>query len=315
MSDYELVFVGGAPRSGTTLVQKMLNANSEVYGGPEFDRLGDIVHLRNLLQLSNNKGRSEAYYSSDLLDKKVSEFIENLLKEPATNNNARIICEKTPSNIFHMNNLLKIHKAAKGIIVIRDPRGIVASMKNVKKKAIEANLQVPGFTKSTNKSVLFIEKYWSAGFEAIRNHSNRILIVFYEEVIAQPKESVSKMCSFLGIPYQDQMITPGKSNFDRGVKQDNIWYTGKDHKRNIDTSSIEKWKTELNKIDQELVEHNLFELYNNWISLSSGNYSELAESNYYTRGLRKFIVKWLAKNERFRAMINRLIIDSYSLSR
>ena len=315
MSDYEIVFVGGAPRSGTTLVQKMLNAHSEIYGGPEFDRLGDIVHLRNLLQFSNNKGRSEAYYNSEMLDKKVSEFIVNLLKEPAINNKAKIICEKTPNNIFHMNNLLNIHTAAKGIIVVRDPRGIVASMKNVRNKAKDANQKVPGFTKSTNNSITFIKKYWNAGLTAVNNHKERIKIVVYEDLIANTEKVLNELCEFLKISFDLSMIKPGESNFDRGVKQDNIWYTGKDHQRNIDASSLEKWRTSLDKLDQELIEQNLMEFYNYWLNLNNNKSSLSTYPIENNHGFRMNIVKWLAKNERIRAMINRLIKDSYSISR
>ena len=40
-----LVFVGGSPRSGTTLVQGVLNHHLKVYGGPEFDFIPSIAEL------------------------------------------------------------------------------------------------------------------------------------------------------------------------------------------------------------------------------------------------------------------------------
>jgi hypothetical protein len=40
-----LVFVGGSPRSGTTLVQRVLNHHPKVYGGPEFDFIPSIAEL------------------------------------------------------------------------------------------------------------------------------------------------------------------------------------------------------------------------------------------------------------------------------
>jgi len=40
-----LVFVGGSPRSGTTLVQRVLNHYPKEYGGPEFDFIPSIAEL------------------------------------------------------------------------------------------------------------------------------------------------------------------------------------------------------------------------------------------------------------------------------
>lgn len=312
MTDFGIVFVGGAPRSGTTLVQKMLNANSEVYGGPEFDRLGDIVHLRNLLQYTNRKGRSDAYFTSDVLDQKVAQFIVNLLKEPAIKNDARIICEKTPNNILHLNELLKIHQQAKGIVVIRDPRSIVASMKNVKRKALEANELVPGFTKTTNNSIALIEKYWNAGFEAVNNHFGRIKIVIYEELINDTETVLTKLCDFLEVSFQPLMLQPGLTDFDRGDKKDNIWYSGADHNRNIDTSSLEKWKSILTVAEKSTIEGKLMESYLHWKSLREGKDSTIKIEYSSKSGLREKIAMWLSQNARFRGILTRLVKDSYS---
>ena len=42
------IFVGGAPRSGTTLVQNMLDSHPDILGGPEFIHIPDIINLRHI---------------------------------------------------------------------------------------------------------------------------------------------------------------------------------------------------------------------------------------------------------------------------
>ncbi|OGX35566.1 MAG: hypothetical protein A3C36_02920 [Omnitrophica WOR_2 bacterium RIFCSPHIGHO2_02_FULL_52_10] len=45
-----LIIVGGVPRSGTTLVQNMLDSHPDIHGLPEFKILIPIMRLRNLLR-------------------------------------------------------------------------------------------------------------------------------------------------------------------------------------------------------------------------------------------------------------------------
>src|SRR5205085_1802349 len=59
-----LLFVGGPPRSGTTLVQKVLSAHPDVAGAGEFDFVPRIVDLRNELRASVRSGRIAEHTSA-----------------------------------------------------------------------------------------------------------------------------------------------------------------------------------------------------------------------------------------------------------
>ena len=74
-----LIFIGGAPRSGTTLVQRIVNAHPEVYGGPEFDLVPEIIKLKKIFDKKIQSGRINAFLDLEDADIVFSELIKNLL--------------------------------------------------------------------------------------------------------------------------------------------------------------------------------------------------------------------------------------------
>src|SRR5271157_4464934 len=74
-----LIFVGGTPRSGTTLVQNILDSHPDVCGGPEFDHIPSIVTVRNMMLESLAKGRTDVFMNREYLDSRIAELIESFL--------------------------------------------------------------------------------------------------------------------------------------------------------------------------------------------------------------------------------------------
>ena len=83
------MFVGGAPRSGTTLVQNMLDAHPAILGGPEFLHLARIVELRAAMRESVALGMIDAFASADEVDRLFRALIEDLLLPLADRHGAR----------------------------------------------------------------------------------------------------------------------------------------------------------------------------------------------------------------------------------
>ena len=82
----QLILVGGIMRSGTTLLQKVLNCHPKIYGGPEFYRLIDLMNLRRLFFDFIDNGRIQSYFNRNGFDDKLCAFIEDLLLPSAKKN-------------------------------------------------------------------------------------------------------------------------------------------------------------------------------------------------------------------------------------
>ena len=68
MEEDKLIIVGGAPRSGTTLVQNMLSAHPDVLGGPEALHLHDILEVRKRMLASLARGWLDFYCDKQTID-------------------------------------------------------------------------------------------------------------------------------------------------------------------------------------------------------------------------------------------------------
>lgn len=242
-NELNMIFVGGSPRSGTTLVQNILDSHSAICGGPEFDFLPSVMGLRDALQSGVKSGRINEYLSEVELDSKVSAFVESLFHDYAVRNGCKIISEKTPFNVFVIRQLLEVFPVSKALLTVRDPRAIISSMLKVGKRAKEKGESYPPFTATLEGAIGYVKEVYSH-IESVCNHP-RIQLVSYEDLIAKPGESIEYLCDFLGIDFEKSMLRPGEQHHAGEQTLDGVWYDRDSYYRNIDDSSLHRWKSDL----------------------------------------------------------------------
>ena len=249
-----LIFVGGAPRSGTTLVQNMLDSHPLIFGGPEFLHLSEVIDLRRALHSSISRGWIDIICSQEDVDKNLRSLIENLFLPLADRNQSEFYSEKSPMNILAFSGLIELFPESYFIHVVRDPRAIVSSMKKVKNRAKSKGLDTPYFTRSLSASISYVKNCFDAGFAASKKFPDKVLAVAFEKLLENPESQTKKICNFIGIEWNELMLHPGEKKHigEQAITKNSgeIWYNAKEYYRNPDSQNIEKWRSNLSVREQ-----------------------------------------------------------------
>ena len=249
-----LIFIGGCPRSGTTLVQNMLDSHPDIFGGPEFLHLQDFIQLRKKLRRSISVGWIDLFCSYDDLDRHLRALVHNLFLPLADRYGCKYMSEKSPMNVLVLSELTELFPEAHFIHVIRDPRAIVSSMREVRTRAKQKQIHIPYYTANISSSIAYTLRCFEAGFAAVEKAPDKILTIVYERLVEDSEKESKKICKFLDLEWNTQMLTPKKKKHlgERAItsNSDEIWYDMKTYYQDPHDENIEKWKKRLSPIQQ-----------------------------------------------------------------
>lgn len=265
------VFIVGRGRSGTTLLQNILDSNENMIL-PIESRL--IIHLKNkyfriskwsedlidelIVDLYKDK-IFNTYWNIDKLDlvlKLKSYPIEQLtfpsickiiyLCFPSIfpKSNIKIIGDKNPIYSVFIKDLIEIFPAAKFIHIVRDYRDNVVSNR----------------TSFGRKSAGILAYGWLSFNQQIddmkKRHVNSFFTLRYEDLTKNTATIVQQLCDFLKLEYTPEMLNFHEKIADIKQKKniDALETIHKNLDKPINTEQIAKWKTNLNQQDLEVID-------------------------------------------------------------
>jgi hypothetical protein len=237
----------------------MLDCHAEIYGGPEFLHIPDIVRVRSSLHGSIARKWIDLICSREQVDKITAAWIEAFLLPLADSQGARFLSEKTPMNVLVFPQLIELFPKARLIFVVRDPRAIVSSLLEVGAKARAKRLKPPLFTQNLLAAILYTRDCLEKGFQAVEAAPERVYIVVYERLVRAPLEETKAICDFLQIAWEPSMLRPAsKQHTGEGaitVFSNEIWYDAKAYYKDPEPDRVDRWKHQLSLTDQVTIAH------------------------------------------------------------
>lgn len=240
------IFLLGLPRSGSTLVQRILSSHSEIdtFAEPsillpyvyatKFEGVTSEYAHRTITKYINDfcenlPGGLEGYYES------LRVFIEGLYSKSCDKNGASFFLDKTPRYSLIGKDILKIFPNAKFIVLFRHPLSVVASNNET---FASGKWYAPN-----QRAMLF------SGLNEIiqitRDHADKVHVVNYESLIDDSETIARRLCDYLGIEFESDMLVEGPKSILRGIAGDP---TGTKEYKSLSSAPKNKWKANLSNI-------------------------------------------------------------------
>lgn len=249
--DAKTIFIGGCPRSGTTMLGSMLGSAKGCVATPE-SQFKDAIPAKltvdwvqglkreDLLSVLNNNFRFKiweirfpAVELPDFLNpadyRRLLLSLVNAYAKTQDRKEWQFWIDHTPENIQVPLTLMRIFPEAKFIHLVRDPRAVCASL-----------LSVDWGFYSAGKAALYWAQKISYGQAFERAFPDKCIRVYYEDIVAAPEKAMKDICGFCGIEFSSSVLSGG------GFRLPD--YTKKQHKLvglKPDPCRLNAWKESL----------------------------------------------------------------------
>jgi protein-tyrosine sulfotransferase len=195
-----LIFIGGVPRSGTTLMRAMLDAHPAVRCGEETRILPNIISFKMDSKKAREKQKLDnAGVTEDVIDAAVRAFMLNVIVKHG--DSAEHLCNKDPLLFTHLTYLKSLFPMSKYILMIRDGRAVVHSI--ITRKITVSGFNLQSYRESLVKWNMLIEAMYAQCFEV---GSDVCLPVYYEQLVLSPEKVSKVIFNFLGIEWNEAVI-------------------------------------------------------------------------------------------------------------
>ena len=236
----ELIFLISQPRAGSTMLQRILAAHSEIATASEpWLMLHPIYALRTkghtaeydsdwaysaLQTFLEGNGPSESVY-----DEALRSFAAVLYGSKLENTGKRLFLDKTPRYYFIIPELRRIFPEAKFIFLIRNPLAVLSSILST-----WIGTEWHWLT-ACRHDLLTAPQAIVAGIDLL---SSDAIVVHYEQLVTAPVETAETICHQLRIEYEPGMIQYGTAEIQRYELGDQGTVYG--HVRPV-TASLDRW--------------------------------------------------------------------------
>lgn len=228
--DVKFVYLVGAPRTGSSLIQSVLTSNDAV--GSLSERAALIPHIERHVQTED----VEAFQG--VIEKLATADIAGARRQGRSES---ILADKSTITIFFIGLIAKVHPSAHFINVTRDPRDIALSMFfHEFPHTFGYTTNMVSIADELSNRIDVVNGWKEDGFE-IEN-------VQYESFVTNPQKEGKRIADYIGIDWSDQYLDTDKRNFVVPT------FSAKQVRKPISKDAIGKWKNYERFIDNEALD-------------------------------------------------------------
>ncbi len=242
----KVVFVIGSPRSGSTMLARMIGSHSLIYGRPEPHMLTPLAHLGYYDKVER------APYDAVLAAESIREFVAELpdgeqdyvdacraysdtlyQRMLSTAPGKVFFLDKTPAYALVLDFISTIYPAARYVVLTRHPLAVFSSY---------AESFFDSDYRAAHAYNPITERYVPAIAKFLRENKVPAHQVIYEELVADPDPIMRGVFEFIGVEHEPSAVDYGSHEQAGKGLGDPIGVARHDRPS---TGSVEKWAAEI----------------------------------------------------------------------
>lgn len=199
------VFIVGAPRSGTTWLQRLLLSHDSICGGQEthfFSIFAEVMKRFRSGACNERRVGLACYWSETALRREIlSLWFRTMTPVVQDNPGTEYLLDKSPGHALFLRDILEFLPAARFVHIIRDSRSVVASLLAASKQPWGKGWS-PG--KAKDAAVVWWQHVKTAREVGRTLSGQTYMEIFYEDLRADPVAGIMKVFDFVGVGISDR---------------------------------------------------------------------------------------------------------------
>lgn len=199
MTDCSPIFIGGAGRSGTTLIRVILDSHPSIACGPELKITPMIASWWHDCQTKYGAFLHEYTLNEQDVNAMFARLLSTVLDKYKHSQGKRRAAEKTPNNVTVFYPLHKMFPDSPMVHVIRDGRDVIASLLTMDWKTPDGK-PVP-----YTQDAVAAAHYWLNAIrsgrrfrDATQQTRDRYYEIRYEDILENPEQTLKALLTFVG---------------------------------------------------------------------------------------------------------------------
>lgn len=237
-----MLFVIGSPRSGTTLLMRMLNVHPEILSRPEPHLLTPLANLGYYSYV--DKASYDPFQAHQAVHTFVDDlpggeqtyldalraYTDTLYGEMLAATDQSFFLDKTPAYALELPFIAKLYPDAVFVVLTRHPFAIFSSF---------AKSFFDDDWPAAHTFNPIVERYIPAIASFLRDAPVKNMVhIRYEDLVADPHENLRQICIVSGLDYLPEMVDYGQVTVEAAGLGDPI---GVDKASRPNTASVHKW--------------------------------------------------------------------------
>lgn len=232
-----LIFVGGVPRSGTTLFRAMLDAHPDVRCGEETRIVPRLLFMRQ--RWLNDAREKERLVSAGVTESVINEALASFILEVIAKHGepAKRFCDKDPLALKSMDYLNAVFPNARFVLMLRDGRAVANSI-------VQRRVRIQGVDSNSFESAL---TFWNNAGRAMvyqcQQLQHKCVTVRYEDLVRFSAIEMKRVLQFLNLPWSPAVLHHEKAiGQPGGVSLSQLEPSYKQVQEPIYTKSLREWE-------------------------------------------------------------------------